>query len=350
VTLAPEALGATVAVETMLERYGVLTAEALRGYLPDHEPRAHLWDLAADYPTRGGKAIRPSLCLATCVAFGGEVDEALPSAVAIELLHNAFLVHDDVEDGSELRRGQPTLHEQHGVPLAVNAGDALVLLAAAPLRDNRERLGARMAAEVADEFDRMARHTVEGQAIELGWRTDATLELTPDDYLDLIMRKTCWYTTVHPMRVGALIGSWGRTDLDGLVRFGFYLGAAFQIRDDLLNLVGDVAQYGKERCGDLREGKRTLMLNHVLAASRGQEREELLAYLRRERAERTEDDVELVLAAMDRHGSIDFAAEFARGIADAAHGAFDEAFAGVPDGEDRRFVEAMIPWMLDRTA
>jgi geranylgeranyl diphosphate synthase type II len=348
--LAPEAPSTTTIVEAVLERYGGLTAEALREYLPDQEPKAHLWDQAADYPARGGKAIRPSLCLATCVAFGGEVDEALPSAVAIELLHNAFLVHDDVEDGSELRRGQPTLHERHGVPLAVNAGDALVLLAAAPLRDNRELLGARMAAGVADEFDRMARHTVEGQAIELGWRSDVTLELTPDDYLDLIMRKTCWYTTVHPMRVGALIGSWGRADLDRLVRFGFYLGAAFQIRDDLLNLVGDVTRYGKEQCGDLLEGKRTLMLNHLLAASRGEERVELLAYLRRDRTERSAADIELVLAAMHRHGSIEFASEFARGIADAAHGAFEQAFAGVPDGEDRRFVEAMIPWMLDRSA
>ena len=236
------------------------------------------------------------------------------------------------------------------MPLAVNAGDALVLLAAAPLRDNRDRLGGRMAAAVADEFDRMARHTVEGQAIELGWRRDAAVDLTPDDYLDLIMRKTCWYTTVHPLRVGALIGSWGRADLDPLVRFGFYLGAAFQIRDDLLNLVGDEASYGKELRGDLYEGKRTLMLNHVLSAAVAAERDELVRFLRLDRAERTAADVEAVLAAMQRHGSLDFAAEFAEGIAGAAHGAFEEAFADVPDGEDRRFIEAIIPWMLERNA
>jgi geranylgeranyl diphosphate synthase type II len=346
VTVAPEA----PTVEAVLGRYGRLTADSLRDYLPDDGPREHLWDLVADYPARGGKAIRPSLCLATCVAFGGELDEALPSAVAIELLHNAFLVHDDVEDASELRRGAPTLHELHGIPLAVNAGDALVLLAATPLRENRDRLGVRLAAEVVDEFDRMARHTVEGQAIELGWRRDASVDLTPDDYLDLIMRKTCWYTTVHPLRVGALIGSWGRADLDPMVRFGFYLGAAFQIRDDLLNLVGDEERYGKEVLGDLYEGKRTLMLNHVLSAARGAERERLASFLRKARSERSEADVADVLAAMHRHGSIDFAAEFARGIAEAAHGAFEVAFATVPPGEDRDFVEALIPWMLDRTA
>ena len=93
-----------------------MTRDALSRYVPDTEPRQHLWDLVAEYPGRGGKAIRPALCLATTVAFGGELDEALPSAVALELLHNAFLVHDDIEDASLLRRGRPTLHAEHGVP------------------------------------------------------------------------------------------------------------------------------------------------------------------------------------------------------------------------------------------
>ena len=233
--------------------------------MPDTEPRQHLWDLVAEYPGRGGKAIRPALCLATTVAFGGELDEALPSAVALELLHNAFLVHDDIEDASLLRRGRPTLHAEHGVPLAINAGDALAVLAGAALRENRRRLGSRLASRIGDEFDLMARRTIEGQARELGWRRDVVCDLGPDDYLDLIMHKTCWYTTIHPLRVGALIGSLGRSDLDSLVRFGFYLGAAFQIRDDLLNLIGDEAKYGKESCGDLYEGKRTLMVIHLLA-------------------------------------------------------------------------------------
>ena len=333
-----------------LARYGAYTAEAIQRYLPDEEPRSALWDLVADYPRRGGKAIRPSLCLASCVAFGGDLDDARPSAAAIEMLHHAFLVHDDVEDASELRRGAPTLHEKVGVPLAINAGDALALRATQPLWDNQPLLGSRLAGLVAEEFDRMARHTVEGQAIELGWRRDAPVELTPDDYLDLIMRKTCWYTTIHPVRVGALIGSWARADLDRFVRFGFYLGAAFQIRDDVLNLLGDESRYGKERLGDLYEGKRTLMLNHVVTASTGEEHARLVAFLRQDRATRTADDVDAVLDSMRRHRSIEFAQQLGRGIADAAHGAFEEAFEGVPDGPERRFVEAMIPWMLEREA
>ncbi len=112
------------AVETRLARYGAMTAEAVLPYLAQEGSPADLYQVASEYPRRGGKAIRPSLCLAACAAYGGPAEEAILSAAAIELLHNAFLVHDDVEDASLLRRGRPTLHVIHGVPLAINAGDA----------------------------------------------------------------------------------------------------------------------------------------------------------------------------------------------------------------------------------
>jgi geranylgeranyl diphosphate synthase type II len=339
-----------VSVEATLAQYGAITAEATQAYLPAGEPRAYLYDVLMDYPSRPGKAIRPALCLATCVAFGGEAEEALPSAVAIELLHNAFLVHDDIEDGSLLRRGRPTLHTEHGLPLALNAGDALAVVAQAPLRHNRQRLGQRMAGRVAEEFDVMLRRTLEGQATELGWRRDNVVDLTPDDYLDLVLHKTCWYTTIHPMRVGALIGSWGRADLERLVRFGFFLGAAFQIADDLLNLTGDEAAYGKEWRGDLYEGKRTLMLVHLLDAVSPGDRRWLESFLALDRSQRTENDVDRVHGLMTDHGSIDFARHFGDGIAAAAEGLFDNAFGGLPDTEERRFIHQLVGWMLNRRA
>ena len=340
----------TSSIEADLAGYAALTHEAMKAYLPETEPRQHLWDLVGEYPGRGGKAIRPALCLATTVAFGGELEEALPSAVAIELLHNAFLVHDDIQDASLRRRGLPTLHAQYGVPLALNAGDALAILAGEALRDNRRLLGSRLAARIGDEFDLMARRTLEGQARELGWRRDVVLDLEPDDYLDLIMHKTCWYTTIHPLRVGALIGTLGRADPDPLVRFGFYLGAAFQIRDDLLNLVGDEAKYGKESCGDLYEGKRTLMVIHLLREARGADRHTVGRFLAMGRQQRTPSDVATILELMRRYGSIDFAREFGLGIASAAGDAFEAAFPHLPDSPERRFVHELIAWMLERDA
>lgn len=360
---------ATEPVVEDLERYGRLTREAALSYIEADGLSPYLVAPAVDYLARGGKALRPALCLATCEAFGGDPARALPSAAAIELLHTAFLVHDDVEDDSDLRRGEPTLHQRYGRAAAMNAGDGLAVMALGALRGNERLLGPVLAARVWAEFDFMARQTVEGQALELGWQRDGLTDLGPDDYLELIMKKTCWYTTLLPLRVGALVASGGASDPSGpfpgpaipfpgkanpapdpgaLLRFGFFLGAAFQIRDDLLNLTGAEALYGKERLGDLREGKRTLMLIHLLAVAGDDDRRRLRRWLALPPQARTSGIREEVLAMMEAHGSLAFADEFARGIARSAEVAFDEAFADAPDSPARRFVAGLVPYMVDR--
>jgi len=331
-----------------LAAYDERARSAAGDYLAADDLSDHLRGPAYDYLGRGGKGLRPALLLATVEAFGGGMEDGVPSAAALELLHTAFLVHDDVEDDSELRRGDPTLHRRYGRGLAVNAGDGLAVVALGALRDNDDRLGRRLAARVWSEFDFMARQTVDGQARELGWLRDGRTDLTPDDYLDLIMKKTCWYTTVLPLRVGALIGSRGRADLEPLVRFGFSLGAAFQIRDDVLNLVGSPERYGKEPLGDLREGKRTLMLIHLLAAADATDRAQVEAWLALAPSERTPDVAGEMLDLMHRHGSIAFADHFAHGIAGSAAEAFEAAFEGVPPSGARQFVADLIPFMVDR--
>jgi geranylgeranyl diphosphate synthase type II len=323
-------------------------ANVLTQYLPNREPRRWLYDLVATYPSRVGKGIRSGLCVATCRAFGGTTEEAMPSAAAIELLHNAFLVHDDIEDGSLSRRGEPTLHRQHGVPLAVNAGDGLAVVGLTPLRDNVRALGSVMSERVFDEFQMLLHRTIEGQAIELGWRSENVLELTPTDYLDMVLLKTCSYSTIFPLRIGALIGSWGGADLGPLTRFGFYLGAAFQIRDDLLNLEGQPERYGKEILGDLYEGKRTLMIIHLLSVADEDERAWLDSFLSAARGKRSPEQVQAMLKMMGDHGSIEFAREFSKGVAAAAREAFDAAFDGLGPSEDLRFIRELIPYMLDR--
>jgi geranylgeranyl diphosphate synthase type II len=339
---------AAVAWLAQLQGYDDAAREAARHYVAAEELSPHLTGPAADYLERGGKGLRPALLLATAQAFGGRVDDALPSAAAIELLHTAFLVHDDVEDEADLRRGSPALHRRYGTGLAVNAGDGLAVIALRALRDNDEPLGRRLAGRVWAEFEFMARQTVDGQAIELGWMRDRRTDLTPDDYLELIMKKTCWYTTVLPLRVGALIGSGGQADLEPMVRFGFFLGAAFQIRDDLLNLVGDPQRYGKEVLGDLREGKRTLMLIHLLAAADHADRARVEALLALPPAQRGPDQAAEICALMHRYGSIGFADHFAHGIAASAAQAFEQAFAAVPPSPARAFVADLVPYMVDR--
>jgi len=135
-------------VSATLEEYGARTRAALQRYLPAREPRRYLYDLLADYPQRAGKMMRPSLCIATARAFGARLEDALGTAVAIELLHNALLIHDDIEDGSTERRGRPTLHLLHGVPLAINAGAMLSLLSLRPLLENVGVMGSRLSMQI----------------------------------------------------------------------------------------------------------------------------------------------------------------------------------------------------------
>jgi geranylgeranyl diphosphate synthase, type II len=340
----------TVDVAATLRDVERRVRRAILDSIPDAEPHDWLYRLVRAYPRRPGKALRPALCLATCRAFGGTEADSFPIAVAIEMLHNAFLVHDDIVDDSLRRRGRDTLRASDGLELALNAGDALAVLANQVLRRHTHGLDRALGDRVLEEFETMALRTLEGQATELGWRRDNVTALEPEDYLDLIMHKTCWYTTIHPLRVGALLGSGGRADVRPMVRFGFHLGAAFQIRDDVLNLVGDESVYGKEINGDIEEGKRTLILIHLIGHAQGADGDFVHDYLAMERNERTPEVVSQVRDLMNRYGSIVFATEYSRGIADAALDAFDLAFASAEPGPDSEFVRALVPYMLGRSS
>jgi len=334
-------------IPKMLEEYGTMTRQALREYLPSGAPRQHLYDLLSDYPERGGKMMRSSLCLATAGAFGGRREDALCSAVAIELLHNALLIHDDIEDESEERRGRPTLHLLHGIPLALNAGDTLSLLSLRPLLDNARHIGSRLAMRILKETERVAWESAEGQAMELGWRRDNCNGLHDADYLTMVLKKTCWLAIIHPSRVGALIGTRGGIDPDPFIRFGFFLGAAFQIQDDLLNLVAD-RRYGKELNGDICEGKRTLMLNHTYREASTEERRRLTEFLALSREQRTAEQVLWIRRLMDTYGSVDYARRIAHGLAGAALHEYEGIYGGLPDSRDKQFIRGMVTWVFER--
>jgi geranylgeranyl diphosphate synthase type II len=332
----------------MLDEYGQLTRERMQRYLPTDEPRTYLYELMADYPARGGKMLRPCLCIATARALGAELEDALASAVAIELLHNALLVHDDIEDASEARRGTPTLHALHGLPLALNAGDAMALLSLRPLKANIGRLGLPVALQIFEETERVAWESAEGQALELGWRRDNRTDLGDEDYLQMVLQKTCWLMAIHPMRVGCLIGARGRMPLDPLIRLGFFLGAAFQIQDDLLNL-DPGPDYGKETDGDLWEGKRTLMVIHALRRAEPDERAWLETFLAQSRAARTAESVAEAHALLARTGALEHARTVGQALGGAALREFDRYFEAAPPGRDLKFIRSLMLWVLRRS-
>ena len=364
----------------------------IRGLIPaDHPQRRALYDLMLDYPLRAAKALRPALCVAACRALGGHLEAVLRSAAVIELYHNAFLIHDDIEDLSQLRRGGPTLHSEHGVPIAINVGDAMLALSLRPLLDNTRLLGLGKAIRILQAIATMVQESVEGQAIELDWVQRGTWELDDADYITMVVKKTGWYSFITPVLVGGIAADADPARLDPLRAYADDLGVAFQIQDDLLNLEGDVGEYGKEAHGDLWEGKRTLILLHALRAAAPAERAAALATLRRPRpvledtseaarlgpvvdallrdgelspagAERLRralegrpggapepkrpEEVAALLDLIRRHRSLDHARGVARRHVLAARAHLDAA--DLPPSTHRDFLYALIDYVLDR--
>src|SRR4029077_12675918 len=142
-------------------------------------------------------------------------------------------------DGSELRRGYQTLHRAHGVPIAINVGDAMLALALQPLLDNTALIGLGKALRILQVVSRMARASAEGQALELAWIRDGRWLVSDSDYLRMVDRKTSWYTFIAPVLSGGIIAGASREVLGTLRAFAAALGIAFQIRDDILNLTAD---------------------------------------------------------------------------------------------------------------
>lgn len=274
----------SAAINSYLRDCHVAVLDQIRQIVPpDDDGTGGLYHLMLDYPMRPAKGLRPTLAIATCRALGGHLDAILPTAAVLELYHNAFLIHDDVEDGSEMRRQQPTLHSLHGVPIAVNVGDAMLALTLQPLLDNMSHIGMGKALRVLQSISDMARLSAEGQAMELSWIRHGAFQLDDADYLHMVEKKTAYYSFATPMELGALIANAPATVQQTLRRFALRLGVGFQIRDDVLNLLPDHGGYGKEFAGDLWEGKHTLILIHTVRCATATERNRLHSILRKPR-------------------------------------------------------------------
>jgi geranylgeranyl pyrophosphate synthase len=329
--------------------YREMLADSLTAGVPAWEPQKHLYGQIRDFVARSGKGVRPALCIATARALGGRGDDALQLAAGIEMLHNAFLVHDDIEDASDLRRGQPTLHKRVGTPLAINTGDAMNALAMRLVRQGGARLGPAVALRILDEVDHMLVESLEGQATELGWVHDNELGVGSDDYLRLVLKKTAWYSFIHPLRIGALVARGDDADLARFDRFGYLLGLAFQITDDVLNLKGSPQRYGKEIDGDLLEGKRTLILTHAYENAGEADRHWIRSFLGRPRERRLPRELLQMHAILARHGSIEWAEQAAQAFAAAAAQEFDQrAFAGVAASPDLDWLRGCVDYLVGR--
>ncbi|HUH82559.1 MAG TPA: polyprenyl synthetase family protein [Nitrososphaerales archaeon] len=263
-----------------------------------------LYRMMRDYPSRPAKGMRPFLCVTTCRAAGGTEEDSLLTAACIELFQNWILIHDDIEDGSELRRGEPSLHKKYGEALALNTGDALHAKTWEAILGNKRRLGVQKTIAVMEEFSNMVNKTTEGQHMELGWVLAKRWDLGVKDYYEMCTRKTSWYTVASPCRLGAIVAGASAGVLHDLKEFGVNLGIAFQIQDDCLNLVGDQEKYGKAKSDDILEGKRTLILLNLLSSATQSERDKVISIMNKPRESKTTPDVSYVLSMIDKYDAV----------------------------------------------
>ena len=305
------------------------------------------YDMMRDYPSRPGKGLRSSLCILTCETFGGEREKAIRTAAALEVFQNWILIHDDIEDSSEMRRGEPVLHRKYGIPIAINIGDALHAKMWDVLIDNQKILGQSKTLELVNEFLRMINETTKGQHLELSWVTNNRWTQTEEDYYLMVDQKTSWYTCISPIRLGAIIADVDKNNLDALIPFGSKLGTAFQIQDDILNLKGDEKKYGKEQGGDIMEGKRTLMLIHLLNRSDPKDKEKVLEIMNKSRSKRTTSEVDEILNLMCKYGSIDYAKTKAEEYAVEAKKRFNKIFLNIQTTHSKT-LEKLIDFMVQR--
>ncbi len=221
-----------------------------------------------------GKGVRPALCLWACEAVGGCWRQALPAAVALELVHNFSLVHDDIQDGDTERRHRSTVWSLWGQAQAINAGDSLLVLAhSALLRLGDEGLPAPRALAACRVLDEACQELIEGQCLDLSF--EAIPDVSPDAYLEMIAKKTGALLEAS-LHLGALAGCDDEALARRLARCGRLLGLAFQIRDDILGVWGAPAVTGKPSAADIRRRKKCLPAVHALAIAQGKPREDLL--------------------------------------------------------------------------
>ena len=305
-----------------------------------------LYNMMRDYPLRPAKGIRSLICLFTCQAFGGQVNDALLTASSLELFQNWILIHDDIEDESEFRRGQPVLHRKHTIPLAINAGDSLHGRMWSLLQNNHSLLGADITLNIIDEFINMLNETTEGQHMELSWSNTNDWDISQDDYFIMCTKKTSWYTCITPFRLGNMIANKHTIDENKFVEFGTNLGIAFQIRDDILNLTAD-GKYGKEYAGDLIEGKRTLILIHLLESCNNSDREFIESFFNNNREFR-EGNYQQLLDLISKYKSLDYATNICNELSEKALTEFNNIFSDLPDTRARLLLNNITNYMVSR--
>jgi len=288
----------------------------------------------------GGKRIRPALTILACEAVGGSADAAMPAAASVELLHTFTLVHDDIMDKDDERRGKPTVHSLWGDDMGILIGDALYSAAFAALADLRRR-----GIDDTRSMDAIETLIEANDKVHQGQIKDMLFEgkdqVSEDEYLDMIAKKTGALIEAS-VKIGCIAGGGSPDQIKGFKTYGINCGLAFQIKDDILDLIADQQDLGKPVGSDIKSGKKTIMVLHALGSGSGEPMERLKRALGKESA--TDEEVSDAIRALDEMGSIGYAQDMLTKLIDGAKSSLDI----VEDNEAKSHLLAVADYILMR--
>jgi len=274
---------------TLLEAQNLVEKHIQNLSIP--ETPAELYEPVEYILSLGGKRLRPALVILACDLFDGEVASAIIPAVAIEVFHNFTLLHDDIMDRSERRRGHPTVHIKYNENVAILSGDVMSILASR-LMNQAPGVVLNM---VHDVFTLTAMQVCEGQQMDMNF--EEVLTVSEEEYLTMIELKTAVLIAAS-LKIGAILGGASQRDSEDLYEYGRNLGIAFQLQDDLLDTYGDPALIGKNLGTDIVDNKKTFLVIQALNAASPSQKEELTGWLTRKEFDR-EEKIEALTALFD---------------------------------------------------
>ncbi|HDQ05687.1 MAG TPA: polyprenyl synthetase family protein [Candidatus Bathyarchaeota archaeon] len=276
----------------------------------------------------GGKRLRPFLVLKSCMMVGGREEDAIPTAAALEMLHTFTLIHDDIMDEDEKRRGVPTVHTQWGVPIAIVAGDLLFakVYGAITSYTDTKHVTPKRILQVLKEISEATITLCEGQTRDMMFESKETV--SEEEYFEMIRGKTAALFEASA-RCGGILGGATKKQVDRLGEFGHYSGIAFQVIDDVLALTADETVLKKPVGNDIREGKRTLMVVYALEKASGSQRRKILETLGNKDA--PPEQIQETISLIESLGAISYAKQLAEKYIKKAK----KALASFPASEDR---------------
>ena len=295
---------------------------------------------ASFYLTKaGGKMLRPALCLITAEAVGGKKEDALKAGSAIELIHTFSLIHDDIMDDDDMRRGMPSVHKVWGEDVAILAGDTLFSKAFEIIinSESTSHLQNNQAlATVADACVKIC----EGQALDMGF--EDRFDVTEDEYMEMIFKKT-GALIAAATKAGAIMGGASDDVVDAMYEYGRLIGLAFQIQDDYLDLASDEETLGKPIGSDIGKGKMTIIAINGISSA-GDDSEKLLEILKDDN--NSKEDIDLAIGILTKCGAI----EYARNLALNSVKQAKEVLEILPDSSSKQVLVDIADFVLERNS